>query len=716
MRGACIFITIAVTAAMWTVVGCQTSSWKADIREKMPGLDPAKAARASALAHYSQGLIDEYNDDLASALSNFQQAVMLDPDNEELNLRVAFGLYQQNKQKEALAVVESFASRHPDAEKAQLILALMYRASEQYDKVERIYLRIIKQSPSKSDAYLELASLYLKQEKDATAAKLLEGAIKKVDNPLDLLRVLGEIYRRQAEDNAAGNEARKNRDAAIRVFEQVMASQTNDIPVLFQLGGLYIRNQQVENALDCYGRIEQMNPENLQIRQRLAMSFADAGNEAKAIDSLEDLTKKQPDNARIYYYLGELYSKKGDKTNALLNFSLSASHAPADHAPFIKKAILQVEDNPEAAIRSLADGLERLPGDPRLIEMLGYVFFSQKKYDQAIEQFEQALKHAEKKDPESINPALYYNYAIACQMAGQIQKAAVLLNKALEKTPAFLDAFLQNAFRQRDDDGFRQSIAVLESAGRLRPDEPNIYVYLGILNSCLKSFPAAIVAFEQAESLAGDSPQKKVILDASFYFWYAAACEREGKSEKAEKLFMKCLDINPQHAEAYNYLAYMWAEKGVKLDQALDYIRRALKLNPTNGAFIDTLGWIYYMNGQYKEALEQMNRAAEIIPDDPTIADHLGDTLYKLDGEKQALPHWERSFVLDPENAKVAEKLSQHGANLDALRKEAEELKRKKLDENQTSPPSKMDDLGSQVVTLPASETNEPSPRFEPAR
>ena len=165
---------------------------------------------------------------------------------------------------------------------------------------------------------------------------------------------------------------------------------------------------------------------------------------------------------------------------------------------------------------------------------------------------------------------------------------------------------------------------------------------------------------------------KTKLLDASFYFWYAAACEREGQFEKAEQLFMKCLDIDPQHAEAYNYLAYMWAEKGVKLDQALDYIRRALKLNPKSGAFIDTLGWIYYMNGQYKEALEQINYAAEIIPDDPTIVDHLGDVLYKLGGEKQALPHWERSFVLDPENAKVAEKLFQHGADLDALRKQAD--------------------------------------------
>ena len=228
--------------------------------------------------------------------------------------------------------------------------------------------------------------------------------------------------------------------------------------------------------------------------------------------------------------------------------------------------------------------------------MLGYVFFSEKKYDKAIEHFAQALENVEKTNPGSINPTLYYNYAIARQMAGQIPEAAALLNKAMEKNPAYLDAYLQYAFRQQDDAGIRQSIAVLEAVGHTRQDEPSVYVYLGILNSYLKTFKAAIAAFEKAESLVEDSPQKDETLDASFYFWYAAACEREGKFEKAEKLFTKCLELDPQHAEAYNYLAYMWAEKGVKLDQAFKYVSKALKLNPKSGAFLDTLGWIYYMN------------------------------------------------------------------------------------------------------------------------
>lgn len=717
MRDGRFLFTLAVTVALWTASGCRTSTpppSSVDIPETMPALSPEEIARSSALALYSQGLIDEYNDDFAGALSNFQQAVALDPDNEELNLRVAIGLLQQKKLDEALALVESFAANHPDAEKAQLFLTLVYRASEQYDKVERIYRQMIKKSPSKPDIYLELASLYIKQGNDAAAVKLLEQAISKVDNPLDMLRVLGGIYVKQSTDVTKGKEPQRSRDAAIRTFERVLKSETNDVSTLFQLGILHIQSQQIEEALDCYGRIEKLNPDNLQVRQRLAMSFADAGSKDKAIVLLQDMIQKEPNNPRIYYYLGELYSEKGDTTNALLNFSLAATNAPSDPAPFIKKAILQVEDSPEAAKQSLAEGLERLPGDPRLTEMLGYVFFSQKKYDKAIEHFAQALEDVENKNPGSINPTLYYNYAIARQMAGQIPEAATLLSKAMEKNPAYLDAYLQYAVRQQDNASIQQSIAVLEAVGQTRQDEPSVYVYLGILNSYLKTFKAAIAAFEKAERLVDDSPQKSEILDASFYFWYAAACERNGEFERAEKLFTKCLELDPDHAEACNYLAYMWAEKGVKLNQAFKYVSKALTLNPKSGAFLDTLGWIYYMNEQYKEALEQISHAAEIIPDDPTITDHLGDVLYKLGDEKQALPHWERSFVLDPGNAKVAEKLSRHGADMEALRKQAEELKRKELNEKKTSSPTQMEDSGLEVITLPFSETNEPVPDLEP--
>ena len=61
--------------------------------------------------------------------------------------------------------------------------------------------------------------------------------------------------------------------------------------------------------------------------------------------------------------------------------------------------------------------------------------------------------------------------------------------------------------------------------------------------------------------------------------------------------------IDPKHAESYNFIGYMYAEKGVNLPEAIELIQKALALEPDNGYFIDSLGWAYYQQGRYPEAL-----------------------------------------------------------------------------------------------------------------
>lgn len=113
----------------------------------------------------------------------------------------------------------------------------------------------------------------------------------------------------------------------------------------------------------------------------------------------------------------------------------------------------------------------------------------------------------------------------------------------------------------------------------------------------------------------------------------------------------------------------MWAERGLRLDTAYAYIQEALKYAPENGAFIDALGWIYYMQGRYEAAREQIEKAAAILPDDPVILHHLGDTLFKLGESEKAREHWKQSYMIDAENKSLAATLIEHGFDLDALQR-----------------------------------------------
>jgi Flp pilus assembly protein TadD len=100
------------------------------------------------------------------------------------------------------------------------------------------------------------------------------------------------------------------------------------------------------------------------------------------------------------------------------------------------------------------------------------------------------------------------------------------------------------------------------------------------------------------------------------------------------------IEINPQNAQALNYLGYSWAEKGSQLDEAETLILRALKVEPNEGAYLDSLGWVYYQKGDYQRASEQLERASELINDDPVVTEHLGDVYDKLGKTEAALARY----------------------------------------------------------------------------
>ena len=124
--------------------------------------------------------------------------------------------------------------------------------------------------------------------------------------------------------------------------------------------------------------------------------------------------------------------------------------------------------------------------------------------------------------------------------------------------------------------------------------------------------------------------------------------ERLGKWQEAVTDFQTVLTYKPDNADALNYLGYTWVDKGVHLDEAFDMIRKAVKLDPNNGAIVDSLGWAHYKLGQYSQARIRLEEAVEKSPASATIVDHLGDVYWKLGRYREAGYQWERARDLDP--------------------------------------------------------------------
>jgi tetratricopeptide (TPR) repeat protein len=122
--------------------------------------------------------------------------------------------------------------------------------------------------------------------------------------------------------------------------------------------------------------------------------------------------------------------------------------------------------------------------------------------------------------------------------------------------------------------------------------------------------------------------------------------ERIKNYDGADAEFRKVLELNPDNAGALNYLGYMYADRGIRLDEAQKLISRALELEPENGAYLDSLGWVYFRENKLEEAEQALERALskKEIGGDPTVHDHLGDVYFKLGKTKDAITQWQASL------------------------------------------------------------------------
>ncbi|MBP1731840.1 MAG: hypothetical protein H6Q55_2269, partial [Deltaproteobacteria bacterium] len=119
------------------------------------------------------------------------------------------------------------------------------------------------------------------------------------------------------------------------------------------------------------------------------------------------------------------------------------------------------------------------------------------------------------------------------------------------------------------------------------------------------------------------------------------------ESDKAVEYMEQVLKIEPEHANALNFIGYTWAEKGINLDRAEQMISKALEKKPGDGYIQDSLGWVYYQKGDYQKALEELMKAHNRVPDDPMIAEHIGDVYVKLGDRANAVSFYEKALSLD---------------------------------------------------------------------
>jgi tetratricopeptide (TPR) repeat protein len=180
----------------------------------------------------------------------------------------------------------------------------------------------------------------------------------------------------------------------------------------------------------------------------------------------------------------------------------------------------------------------------------------------------------------------------------------------------------------------------------------DLYLVLASIYEDINEYDKAIESVNRG--LKEDNENKELVFRLGVLF------DKSGNKAACLEQMRKLLVLDPDHAEALNYIGYTYAEQGVKLDEAMELIEKALSLKPDSGYIVDSLGWVYFQKGDYEKALYYLERAVQLTPDDPTINEHIGDVYFKKKDYKRALKMYNKSLLLGhPEEDKLKKKISE---------------------------------------------------------
>ncbi len=433
--------------------------------------------------------------------------------------------------------------------------------------------------------------------------------------------------------------------------------------IFARLGVAYLQLGQDKQAIEANRMAIKRSPRSLAGYQNLFLAFLQNKQPKDALRILDEAAKQPNADAEFLIGIGELYTnymlQYPSQRETVRNSALTAlAHAEKLEvtSPQLRLKLADgfflLEDYQKASALylKLVDQLNDFPFLREAVRArLADLYLRAQDRKHAMEQLEAIVRS----DPSNAQ-AYYYLGSIAFDDK-RWADAAEFLKQALLFSPDLEPAYYDLASAQIAEDRAADAMATLAAARGKFPQNFLNEFLTGIACSQQKDYTNAINHYTAAEVIAQTTEPER--LTAAFYCQVGAAFEREGDRGSAEKYFQKSLELDPDDAEALNYLGYMWAEHGVNLDKARVLIERALKIEPKNGAYLDSMGWVLFKLNQPAEALDYVLKAVELIKKPEAILyDHLGDIYAALHQMDKAREAWQKSLALEP-NGQIRQKL-----------------------------------------------------------
>jgi tetratricopeptide (TPR) repeat protein len=202
-----------------------------------------------------------------------------------------------------------------------------------------------------------------------------------------------------------------------------------------------------------------------------------------------------------------------------------------------------------------------------------------------------------------------------------------------------------------------EAVAKLEALadGAGPEDRAQMFIQIGEIHRGVQDYVSAIPAYDRALVALEGLEQPEVA--GQVRFLRAMAHDGAGDWPGAEADLVAALEVHPDDPHMLNYLGYSWADRGERLDEALEMLERAAEARPGDYHIIDSVGWARFRLGDWAGAVEALERAAALAPYDPVVADHLGDAYWRAGRRAEARVQWRRALSV-ADDAELAEAIA----------------------------------------------------------
>jgi tetratricopeptide (TPR) repeat protein len=446
----------------------------------------------------------------------------------------------------------------------------------------------------------------------------------------------------------------KQPEKALELLSNASTNSPGSSGLFAEMGFVYSKLGKTNEAIAADRSAIRKDPRALAGYQSLFLDYMQNKQIPEVWDLLNEVSKVKGVDANFLIGLAELYFRLGkevpvqkQKTNER---ALAALQRAAKMKPDELRQQLRLADGfnllgkTDEAARIYEEIVKQLPDTaPQYVSVrakLADIYLQNHDSKHAAEQLE-AIVHDNPTDSQT-----YYVLGGIAYEATNYTKAAEYFSNAILFNPDFELAYYNLATAQLGANKSQEALDILERAHR-RFGANFSYEYLsGMACTQKKDYTNALQHFTAAEILGKNGDTNR--LTDAFYFQLAASYERTGDIAQAEKYFLQSLKLAPDSPETLNYLGYMWAEHDLKLDQARDYIAKALKSDPKSAAYLDSMAWVLFKLHQPKPALEYALKAVQFSEEeDATLYDHLGDIYNALGQKDKALQSWKKSISLE---------------------------------------------------------------------